>query len=284
MTQTHEERMNRRGVRIAWWLRAISRPWLSRTWGRLVRIRRPRWLSRLMIRIFAAKYGIDMGTYEGEQKDYACLSDFFIRRLDASVRPIPLQEDALISPADGRLLDVWCGNDDDVMVVKGHTYSLRDLLGGRVPDPGDGPWHVATIYLSPADYHRFHYPGSAVLEEAIHLGGRLFPVNATGLARVPGLFTRNERVVTGYSEGGVRYWVVAVGATNVGRIPMEDCDFPGQEVWIEPQTPVRQGAEMGRFELGSTLVMVLPSRYYECVARAGVIRVGDPLFRRRLPS
>ena len=267
---------------IPWWLRAISRPWLSRTWGRLVRIRRPRALARLMVRIFASKYRVDMAQFEGEQEDYACLSDFFIRRLNPSTRPISLDEQAFISPADGRLLEPWCGETDRVVVVKGHTYSLKELLGGRVPGVGDGPWHVATIYLSPADYHRFHYPATATLEEAIHLGGRLFPVNATGLARVPGLFTRNERVVTGYADGDIHFWVVAVGATNVGRIPMQDCSFPEQGLWVKPGKPVCQGDEMGRFELGSTLVLVLPSRFYDCVAQAGVVRGGGPLFRRKI--
>jgi phosphatidylserine decarboxylase len=256
---------------------------LSRVYGRIVRLRRPRFLARWLIRRFQRHYGIAMDGFRGAAQDYPSLADFFLRPLDPGKRPLPVDPSCLLSPADGRLSELELVTGDAATQVKGWTYPLSLLLGEAVDfSPG---WHVATIYLSPRDYHRFHYPLSGRISGAFHGGARLFPVNGFSASRVRRLYVRNERVVTRFDLGNARFYMVAVGATFVGSIGMKHLPggLPALDEWRRLDLTAEQMAEMGHFAMGSTIILVIPAdRVGEPLASAGApLRVGQPLFRIR---
>jgi phosphatidylserine decarboxylase len=164
---------------------------------------------------------------------------------------------------------------------KGWTYPLSLLLA----EPLDlsESWYLATIYLSPSNYHRFHYPLPGRINGCFHGGTRLFPVNEFSVSRVKGLYIRNERLVTRFALPGSRFYLVAVGATFVGGIGMAylPCGLPAKNGWQELDIPVKQMAEMGHFAMGSTIILLFPAAQVEKVLaeKGQAVRVGQPLFK-----
>ena len=241
---------------------------LTRLAGKAANWRAQGW-TRVFIPWFAARYGIDMNeAAKPEFGAYACFNDFFTRALRPGVRPIAAAD--YVCPVDGAISQLGPIAGDRIIQAKGHSYSTRALVGG------DGELaaqfengHFATIYLSPKDYHRIHMPCSGRLTRMIHVPGDLFSVNPTTARGVPGLFARNERVVCVFEmlEGERRPFVLTlVGATIVGSMAT---------VWhgvVNPPRPgnlrewryddenivLEQGEEMGRFLLGSTVVLLFP--------------------------
>ncbi len=258
----------------------ISIPVFSRMWGRLMRVEKPGFLASRAVKFYKNLYKIDMKEYEGKVEDYPSISKFFLRHLDKSVRPLKQSEKSILSPADGKLVNVEYIDGDSATQVKGSYYSVNELLCEN-RNYSDG-WYVATIYLSPADYHRYHYPVSAELTGYCHTKGPLFPVNESGLKYVKGLFVRNERIVCRFRKDSHDLYAVAVGATNVGSIKMEFIDnIVRDSSWKNMKTPVEQMGEMGRFEMGSTIVMVIPSALVASVEveNESRVQVGEPLFK-----
>ncbi|MCP4219341.1 MAG: phosphatidylserine decarboxylase [bacterium] len=263
---------------IKTFLKILSMPSVSRTWGRLVRIRKPRFLIKRLVRFYAKTYNIDMDEYEGSTDDYNCLSDFFIRPLDLTVRPLTKNEAAFVSPSDGVLTEMETIHEDKATQIKGKTYSVSELVK-RDLDFSKG-WHVAIIYLSPSNYHRYHYPTRGRVENYFHTGGRLYPVNHMGLNNVESLFVKNDRIITEIRKDDFTYYYVAVGATNVGSIKMEFIEGEGkQKAWEPVDSPIDQLQEAGRFEMGSTIVLVLPKDMAEPITekKGQSVRVGEPL-------
>jgi phosphatidylserine decarboxylase len=262
-------------------LACISLPLLSRLWGKLMRLRRPRFLIELMINRFKKQYRINMAEFQGSPLDYPSLADFFVRPLDAKQRPLPANEQFILSPADGKLSELELIAMDCATQVKGKTYPLSCLLAAEI-DFSQG-WYLTTIYLSPCNYHRFHYPVSGRISGCFHGGSRLFPVNAFSANRVNQLYIKNERLVTSIDLQGSSMYVVAVGATFVGSIAMAylPAGLPAKNKWRELDVPVTQMAEMGRFNMGSTIIMALPAGLVETVVaeKGKPIRVGEPLFK-----
>lgn len=262
-------------------LYCIACPTISRLYGRLTRIRRPRGLVRRVIHWFSRVHSIDMTRFRGDPGDYPSLADFFVRPLDDAVFPDPMPE-YLVSPADGILASRESVSSDTATQVKGLSYSLSGLVGEGV-DFSRG-WHVATVYLSPADYHRFHHPLDGRVTSTRRLGGSRFPVNAMGSRLIPRLFVRNERVVVKYDTRDDLVYLAAVGATFVGGIHMTVPLPPGRS--REPRSQdsrVRQLDELGRFDLGSTIVILVPAALADPVAPppGERVQVGTPLFRLR---
>jgi phosphatidylserine decarboxylase len=256
---------------------------LSRLYGRIMRLRRPRRLAHWMIRRFQKHYRIEMAEFQGEAEDYRSLSEFFLRPIDTQQRPLAADGRCLLSPADGRLSEVELVAGGAATQVKGWTYPLSLLLAEDI-DPASR-WHVATIYLSPRNYHRFHYPVTGRITGCFHGGTRLFPVNDFSVSRVKRLYIRNERVVTRFDLQGAHLYMVAVGATFVGDIAMKHLPdgLPEPGEWQNLDLPAEQMAEMGHFAMGSTIVMVVPAdRVAEVLAVKGEpVRVGQPLFKLR---
>lgn len=254
---------------------------VSRLYGRIVRLRRPRRLAGWMIRHFQAHYRIAMDEFLGNADDYPSLADFFLRPFDPQKRPLSVDPHSLLSPADGRLSELEVVDGDQATQVKGWSYPLSLLLAEGIAH--SQKWHVATIYLSPGDYHRFHYPLSGRISGCFHGGTRLFPVNDFSVNRVRRLYIRNERVVTRFSLQGATVYMVAVGATFVGNIGMKYLPhgLPPAGRWHELDIPAEQMAEMGHFAMGSTIVLLVPAALVAEVlaAKGEPLRVGQPLFK-----
>jgi len=218
------------------------------------------------IRAFVSRYGVNMA--EAAQPDaaaYPTFNEFFTRALQPGVRPLAQAD--LICPVDGAISQFGAVDGDRIFQAKGHHYTTPALVGG------DGAlaahFHqglFATLYLSPRDYHRIHMPCAGRLLRMIHVPGDLFSVNPATAQGVPGLFARNERVVCVF-DSDVGPWVlVLVGATIVGSMAtvwhgVVNPPRPGTvREWTYHDQDIRlaQGQEMGRFLLGSTVVMLFP--------------------------
>jgi phosphatidylserine decarboxylase len=264
-------------------LACISLPLFSRLWGKIMRLRRPRSLARRMIGHFQGHYRISMAEFQGSPQDYLSLADFFVRPLDAQRRPLPTDEQLILSPADGIVSELELIATDCATQVKGKTYPFSRLLAAAIDFSQS--WYLATIYLSPGNYHRFHYPVAGRISGCFHSGNRLFPVNAFSCARVKKLYIKNERLVTRIELNETSIYVAAVGATFVGSIAMTYLPdgLPAKNEWRELDIPVTQMAEMGRFNMGSTIILALPAALVESVVaeKGRPIRVGDPLFKRK---
>jgi phosphatidylserine decarboxylase len=218
------------------------------------------------IRAFVQRYGVNMAeAAEPDIAAYATFNEFFTRALKPGVRPLAQAD--LICPVDGAISQFGAIDGDRIFQAKGHHYTTQALVGG------DGAlaahFHqglFATLYLSPRDYHRIHMPCGGRLLRMIHVPGDLFSVNPATAQGVPGLFARNERVVCVFDSDAGPWVLVLVGATIVGSMAtvwhgVVNPPRPGTvREWTYHDQDIRlaQGQEMGRFLLGSTVVMLFP--------------------------
>ncbi len=241
-------------------------PKQAMTWlaGRVANARRP-W-TQTVIRRFVARYGVNMA--EAANPDigsYASFNDFFTRALRPDARP--LASVPFVCPVDGAISQCGVIDGDQILQAKGHRYSTRALLGGDAALAArfdDGAF--ATLYLSPKDYHRVHMPCAGRLLRMIHVPGELFSVNPATAQAVPGLFARNERVVCLFESIAVPFALVLVGAAIVGSMAtvwhgVVNPPRPGKlREWSydDPRIVLDKGDEMGRFLLGSTVVLLFP--------------------------
>ncbi|MDN3919007.1 archaetidylserine decarboxylase [Roseateles violae] len=260
---------------------------LTRLAGKLASARLG-WITTAVIRRFVARYRVDMAeAADPDIASYPSFNEFFTRALKPGARPIA--EAPLICPVDGAISQYGAIARDQIFQAKGHSYSTTALLGGDAQLAAqfeDG--HFATLYLSPRDYHRIHMPCAGRLTRMIHVPGDLFSVNPTTARGVPGLFARNERVVCVF-EGERGPWVlVLVGATIVGSMAtvwhgQVNPPRPGHvRDWryAEQHITLKQGEEMGRFLLGSTVVMLFPKgplSFNGAWQPGGAIRLGEPM-------
>lgn len=243
---------------------ALPKQRLTRLAGRIARARGGAMTTRL-IRWFVGRYGVDMS--EAENPDiasYASFNDFFSRPLRKGIRPLAHAD--FVCPVDGAISQVGAIDDHHIVQAKGHRFTTTELIGG------DGALAAefrhgsfANLYLSPRDYHRLHMPCAGRLISMRYIPGSLFSVNPVTARGVPNLFARNERLVCVFesSEHGI-FVMVLVGATIVGSIAtawhgavnakrtgkLTEWSYADREIVLE------QGEEMGRFLLGSTVVML----------------------------
>ena len=260
----------------------ISFPVLSRIWGKITKLESPAVLIRKVIEFYASHYEIDMKNFAGELDDYDSLCAFFTRKLDPSVRPLKNDGSAFLSPCDGVVSVLENIHADVATQVKGKNYLVSDLVKKELPFE-KGFW-LATIYLSPRDYHRFHVPVDSTVTAHIHTGWRLFPVNSLGLNNIDKLFIRNERVVAKFKAENFTYFYTAVGATFVGSIKMNFTEKFSDE-WVKNDKKYSQNDELGMFEMGSTIVLLVPEEAVEkpMIAQGEKIRAGEPLFMLKKP-
>lgn len=224
-------------------------------------------LTTNVIRWFVGRYSVNMA--EAANPDitsYPSFNDFFTRPLKAGARP--LAEAAFLCPVDGAISQFGAIERDQIFQAKGHSYSTTALVGGDrqlAAQFADGAF--ATLYLSPRDYHRIHMPCDGRLTRMIYVPGELFSVNPTTARGVPGLFARNERVVCVFESAFGPFVLTLVGATIVGSMATVwhgqiNPPRPGvvREWHYDKNTAVdlKKGEEMGRFLLGSTVVMLFP--------------------------
>ena len=265
-------------------LSLISFPFFSRVWGHIAKIKHPKFLAKKMIYFYQTHYNINMDEYIGNLEDYTSLFNFFIRYLNPKTRPLSPKNNAIVSPADGTLINIEKIYEDKATQVKDKLYSITELVKEKV-DFSKG-WFVATIYLSPSDYHRFHYPLSGDLKAYCHSTGSLFPVNSKGMNLVNKLFIRNERIISKFEKQGLPFYMVSVGATNVGSIKMEFISkIKRDNKWKQVKKRVTQLDEMGRFEMGSTIILLCPNELVEPPKKTNnqKILVGEPIFSLKSP-
>ncbi|MEY4713396.1 MAG: Phosphatidylserine decarboxylase [Pseudomonadota bacterium] len=223
-------------------------------------------LTQAAIRRFIDRYGVDMTEAADPQPQaYRTFNDFFTRALRPDARP--LADADFVCPVDAAISQFGPIEHDQIFQAKGHRYSTTALVGGdaqlaRQFDQG----HFATLYLSPRDYHRIHMPCDGRLTRMIYVPGDLYSVNPLTTRHVPGLFARNERVVCVFDTAHGPFVNVLVGATIVGSMAtvwhgvvnpprtreVREWRYDSQDIVL------RRGQEMGRFLLGSTVVMLFP--------------------------
>jgi phosphatidylserine decarboxylase len=246
-------------------LHLLPRERISRALGRLTEARVPRTVLNGVLRAYTKAYRVDLSQAIVPEGGFKTFNQFFTRQLRAGLRPIDATENALVSPADGRLDDAGTLDESTEFAIKGNLYNARELLGDDQDAAAFKGGSFAIVYLSPRDYHRVHSPVSLTVEHVRHIPGVLFPVNDFGVKHVPNLFSRNERVVVmGQSPEFGRVAVVFVGAMIVGRIDLAIAapsrPAIGGPVAVERFTgdgrpTVARGEELGAFLLGSTVVV-----------------------------
>lgn len=238
---------------------------LSRAAGVLARCRL-RWVSQPFIRWFIHRYGVDMSEAETEDPGaYPDFITFFTRPLKAGIRPLDGDDTVPVCPADGQLSQSGLIRDHELLQAKGRTYTLEALLGERQAAERFRNGSFATIYLAPRDYHRVHMPLGGTLTAMRYIPGRLFSVNHTTAQHVPGLFTRNERVVCHFDTEVGPMAMVLVGAMIVAGVetvwsgevcPSAHRPFLKEYHQRSPAINIARGEEMGRFKLGSTAIVL----------------------------
>jgi phosphatidylserine decarboxylase len=258
---------------------------LSRLVHALARVRTP-WIRNALIKAFMRGFRPDLSdAVEKNPCAYASFNAFFTRALEPGARPVAPGDTVVASPVDGTVSECGDIHGDRLLQAKGHHYTLDALLAGRQPlvDRFAGG-RFATIYLAPYNYHRIHMPLAGRLTEAWYVPGQLFSVNRITAQHVAGLFARNERVICVF-EGTVPFVLVLVGALNVGSM---ETVWHGEVTPRRPRTPaslpagasppLAKGAEMGRFNMGSTVILLLPREgsCWDSSLEAGrVLRVGE---------
>ncbi|MFU8883780.1 MAG: archaetidylserine decarboxylase [Rhodobacterales bacterium] len=240
---------------------------ISRLIHAFTRIRHPA-IRKPFTRWFVRQFGINMDeAIQSDPASYPHFNAFFTRELKPGIRPICAEADALACPVDGRVSQAGPIRAGRVFQAKGHDYSLQTLLGGDAELAARfAGGHFTTIYLSPRDYHRIHMPCAGTLREMILVPGRLFSVNPATTRVIPGLFARNERVVSIFDTEFGAMAMVKVGAVNVGSIetvwagevsPPAAKQVTRWQYQGEQAVSLAKGEEMGRFNMGSTVVLVM---------------------------
>jgi phosphatidylserine decarboxylase len=278
----------------AWLLACLPQHALSRI--TLYATRRPGHWRLPVMRWFIRRFGVDMSeAADPEPARYPTFNAFFTRALAAGARPLAGDADTVVSPVDGRVSQAGAIAGGRLYQAKGIDYALADLLAGDdAAAAALSGGHFATLYLAPGDYHRIHMPLAGSLQRMAHVPGRLFSVAPWTVSTVPGLFARNERVVTLFDTPAGPLGIVLVGAINVAAI---------ETTWAGQITPPRgrrvtttdygadgpglaRGAEMGRFNMGSTVIVLTPPGV-DLAAVPGPgerVRVGQRLGHAPAPS
>jgi phosphatidylserine decarboxylase len=263
-------RLVRRAARWTW------RPWKNRLIGWVVR-----------------RYRVDLA--DAEQPDpfaYPNFAAFFTRALKPDARPLPTDPRAIACPADGRISQLGALRGERLLQAKGHEFDVGALLGDATAATEYTNGLFLTVYLSPRDYHRVHMPLAGRLRETVHVPGRLFSVAPHAVAAIPRLFARNERLVCHFDGAHGPFAVVLVGAMLVSGI---ETVWSGVEVppyaraiarrdWRARDIRLARGAELGRFNFGSTVIVLLPPGTAEldpALAPETPVRMGQPVGRLR---
>lgn len=243
-------------------------------------------MTTRLIRWFVGRYNVNMDeALDPDITHYASFNDFFTRALRPGARP--LAKAAYVCPVDGRISQFGTIDKDQIFQAKGHNFSTTALVGGDAALAAQFEHgSFANLYLSPRDYHRIHMPCDGRLTRMIYVPGELFSVNPTTARGIPGLFARNERVVCVFDTANGPFVMTLVGATIVGSMAtvwhgvvnpprtgqVRDWSYANDNVVL------KQGEELGRFLLGSTVVMLFPKGTVDFNANwqpAGPVQLGE---------
>ncbi len=239
--------------------RLVPQHKLSRVIGKVASSENPL-VKNVVISTFKTQYGIDMSIAEqGNALKFKSFNEFFTRSLKDGVREIDTDSRSIVSPADGAISQLGKIEAGDIFQAKGQSFSVEKLIADpQLAEPFKNG-EFATVYLSPKDYHRVHMPFAGTLTETLYVPGELFSVNQITAENIPGLFARNERMVCLFDTELGRMAVVLVGAMIVAGIetvatgkvkPTGRLELNQHNLFLE------KGAELGRFYLGSTAVIL----------------------------
>ena len=245
-------------------------------------------MTTALIRTFVAQYRVDMSeAADPDIRSYATFNDFFTRALKPGARTIA--GTPWVCPVDGAISQFGATDGDRILQAKGHHYSVKALVGGDDALAAQFEHGLfATLYLSPRDYHRVHMPCDGTLERMIYVPGSLFSVNAVTARGVPRLFARNERVVCVFTSPRGPFVVTLVGATIVGSVAtvwhgVVNSRRPAklrEWTYADAGVSLRKGEEMGRFLLGSTVVLLFPRKtlaFNPQWTPGRPVRLGEPM-------
>jgi phosphatidylserine decarboxylase len=275
-----------RGRLFVWFQYLLPQHPLSRLILAATRVRTA-WFKNWTIRGFLKLYRVDMTeAAESDPYRYGSFNEFFTRALKDGARAMASDEAAIASPVDGCVSEAGTIDRDRLLQAKGRDYRLTELLAAQ-------PWasrfeggSFATIYLAPFNYHRVHMPLRGELKETVYVPGRLFSVNAATAQYVPGLFARNERILTLFDSAAGQFALVLVGALNVGSMATVwagDITPATRRVVTQvpgPPTTLEKGAELGRFNMGSTVILLFEAnrvRWHPQVQAGRAVRLGQSL-------
>jgi phosphatidylserine decarboxylase len=273
----------------------LPQHWLSRLAWHVTRSRQV-WLKNFLISAFVKHYHPNMGeAADPEPQHYGSFNEFFTRALKPGARRIDADPLSIVSPVDGTVSALGRIEGDTLFQAKGKSFSLASLLAGPPEERArfvNGSF--ATLYLAPFNYHRIHMPCEGAIERARYVPGRLFSVNIATAALVDRLFARNERIVCVFDSGTLPFALVLVGALFVGSMSTRWHGEvrPGaggpRELPISTNAAplLAKGEEFARFNMGSTVILLLPPRTATWLPEIGVgshIELGQVLARRSAP-
>jgi len=269
-------------------MRLLPKNALSRLVGHATAMDFPPWFLAPAIRAFGRRYGVDFSEC-APPESYRSFGEFFARPLRPGLRPIAPGDEVVVSPVDATVSEVGLTAGGRLVQAKGIDYSLAALLGDDAAARRLEGGSFATLYLSPRDYHRIHFPLAGRITGWRYLPGMLWPVNPASVRTVPGLFSVNERLVTLLETALGLAAVVAVGATVVGRVraawdPAVPCTNQQDARPVRGDYPapiaVEKGATLGAFEMGSTVILAFEPgrvRLDPALAAGRTVRVGRPI-------
>ena len=267
----------------------LPRHWLTSLVYRIAHIRNPR-IKNFLITRFVPLYDVDVDEIKLEvPRGFATFNDFFTRELKDGARKIDADANAIISPADGTVSAVGILQGDSLFQAKGIDYSLDELLATDIAESSSYVnGRFATIYLAPYNYHRVHAPFDAELVAARYVPGDLFSVNEATVSRVAGLFRRNERLVMHFRTAHGPAVLIFVGALNVGSIstPWSGEIRPRKAGIVDAidiskhDTIVQKGDLLGWFNMGSTVILLLPDgacEWHDNFDAGDTLRMGEAI-------
>ena len=243
----------------------LPRNSFNRLCGLVADTKFPRFLLTLLIRLFSWKYGFNLEESSKQVSEYKNFNEFFTRKLLPDVRTLDPDKEAVLSPVDGILGESGVISNEILIQAKGLEYRLADLLKDSEKSKLYDGGIFITIYLAPYNYHRIHSMVSGEVSQFFYIPGDLWTVSPIGVHHVPGLFARNERLITFFETDKGECAIVKIGATVVGRIRVVYHDITSnkfgatfQKSVLETPLSVERGDEVGLFELGSTVICLFP--------------------------
>jgi phosphatidylserine decarboxylase len=239
-------------------------------------LKRPRGFVHFCIRWFIRKYSINCSVVAKPVDEYSCLLDFFLRELKPEARPFSSDPAVVVSPVDAEITACGTACSNKIILVKGTPYSVAELLGRPAGCYAGGRYVM--LYLSPADCHRIYAPVDAGVAGSWYIDGGLKPVFPAAVKHYPRTFITNKRVITELESKNGMIAIVKIGATNVGRIPVcHPLPFTENDTFS-----YRKGEELGRFEFGSTVVLLFETGKFhlaEDINEGRKIKIGEALAR-----
>ena len=271
---------------VLYFLWILPKNLFSRICGYFAERKLPAFILQPLIRLFCRVYPIDLSEAEKSLKDFHSFNDFFTRKLKEGSRLLADDPKAVICPVDGTIGEYGIIQDGNLLQAKGLEYRLEDLLQDPMRKELYEGGHFLTLYLAPHNYHRIHSPADGEVHEFAYLPGDLWTVSSLGVLHVPGLFARNERILTYLQTLYGECAVIKVGATVVGKIRVCYHDQVSNLTGalpvlsrLDPPWRVERGGEIGVFELGSTVICLFQPGQVELdsLKRGQAVRYGQSL-------